>query len=122
MFSSDIPLNVFLWAAKAQKEVDGFLQTPETGASTPERTNLRFHLAMLATTKLIGTRVRSPNQLNNLANEERTLQEADLPECLSTLRETMQKLVDETGESRDKIAKGKEFVEEILAAGGFNQD
>ena len=121
MFSSDIALNVFLWAAKAQKEVDGFLQTPETGASIPERNNLRFHLAMLATAKLIGTRVRSPNQLNKLANEERTLQEADLPGCLSTLRETMQKLVDETGESRDKIAKGKEFVEEILAAGGFNQ-
>ena len=121
MFSSDIPLNVYLWAANAQKEVDGFLQSPGTGASTPERTNLRFHLAMLATTKLLGTRVGSPKQLNKLASEGRTLEEAGLPACLSTLRVTMQRLVDETGDSQDKIAKGKEFVEEILAAAGFNQ-
>ena len=120
MFSSDIPLNIYLWAAKAQKEVDGFLQAPGTGASTAERTNLRFHLSMLATTKLLGTRVKSPKQLNKLATEGRTLWEADLPSCLSTLRVTMQRIVDERDESQDKIAKGKEFVEEILAAGGFN--
>ena len=63
MFSSDIPLHIYLWAAKAQKEVDGFLQTAEAGASTSERTNLRFHLAMLATAKLLCTRVGSPKQL-----------------------------------------------------------
>ena len=121
MFSSDIPLQIYLWAAKAQKEVDGFLQEPGTGVSTPERTNLRFHLAMLATTKLLGTRVRSPKQLTELATGGRTLAEADLPACLTTLRETMQKLIDETGESQDKIAKGREFVEEILGAGELNQ-
>ena len=120
MFSSDIPLDVYLWAAKVQKEVDEFLQAPGTGVSIPERTNLRFHLAMLATTKLLGNRVRSPKQLTKLASEGRTLDEADLPACLSALRVTMQRLVDETGEPQDKIAKGKEFVEEILVAGGFN--
>ena len=122
MFSSEIPLHIYLWAAKAQKEVDGFLQTPEAGASTPERTNLRFHLAMLATAKLLGTRVRSPKQLTELASEGRTLAEADLPACLATLRETMQRLVDEAGESPDKIAKGPGFVEAILGTGEFDQD
>ena len=42
IFSTEIPLEVYLWAARAQKEVDAFLQTPEAGASIPERTNLRF--------------------------------------------------------------------------------
>ena len=121
MFSSDIPLHIYLWAAKAQKEVDGFLQTPEAGVTTPERINLRFHLAMLATAKLLGTRVRSPKQLTELASKGRTLAEADLPACLVTLRETMQILVDEAGESPDKIAKGREFVEAILGTGEFDQ-
>ena len=40
---------------------------------------------------------------------------------LVTLRETMQILVDEAGESPDKIAKGREFVEAILATGEFDQ-
>ena len=122
MFSSDIPLHIYLWAAKAQKEVDGFLQTAEAGASTSERTNLRFHLAMLATAKLLGTRVESPKQLTELARKGRTLAEADLPACLVTLRETMQLLVDEADESPDKIAKGREFVEAILGTGEFDQD
>ena len=121
MFSSDIPLHIYLWAAKAQKEVDGFLQTAEAGASTSERTNLRFHLAMLATAKLLGTRVESPKQLTELARKGRTLAEADLPACLVTLRETMQLLVDEADESPDKIAKGREFVEAILGTGEFDQ-
>ena len=122
MFSGDIPLEVYLWAARAQKEVGGFLQAPGTGVSPPERTNLRFHLMMLATTKLVGSRVRSPKQLMNLAAAGRTLAEADLPACLATLRETMQRLVDETGESQDKIAKDRAFVEEILGTGEFGED
>ena len=119
MFSSDIPLEVYLWAAKAQKEVDGFLQTPEEGVSTQERTNLRFHLAMLATAKLLGTRVSSPKQLEKLASEGRQLTEADLPACLDKLRETMQSLVDEADQSPEKIAKGREFVEAILGTENF---
>ncbi len=120
IFSSDISLEIYLWAANAQREVDAFLQTPEAGVSTPERTNLRFHLAMLATTKLLSTRVYSPKQLYLIAVDSRALHEADLPACLATLRETMQKVIDETAESPDKIAKGRRFVEEILDAAGFN--
>ena len=120
IFSSGIPLEIYLWAANAQREVDAFLQSPEAGVSTPERTNLRFHLAMLATTKLLGARVYSPKQLNKIANESRTLAEEDLPACLATLRKTMQKLVDETGESPDKIAKGRQFVEAIFDTADFD--
>ena len=115
MFSTEIPLEVYLWAAKAQKGIDAFLQTSEAGASIAERTNLRFHLATLATAKLFGARVHSPLQLKALATEGRTLGEADLPECLGILRETMQRFVDETAESEDKIAKGPSFVEAILS-------
>lgn len=120
MFSDDIPLESYLWAANAQREVDAFLQSPSAGVSTQERTNLRFHLAMLATAKLLGVRARSPRQLKRLASEGRTLAEADLPACLATLRETMQSLVDESGEAPDKIAKGRGFVDAILEAAGIH--
>ena len=119
IFSSGIRLEIYLWAANAQREVDAFLQTPEAAVSTAERTNLRFHLAMLATTKLLGARVYSPKQLNKIAADARTLHEADLPACLTTLRETMNTLINQTDESADKIAKGRQFVESILTAAGF---
>ena len=117
MFSDNIPLEVYLWAAKAQKEVDGFLQSSSLEVSTSERTNLRFHLSMLATAKLLGKRVDDPKDLEQIAKEGRSLAEADLIGCLSTLREVMQNMVDETDESPDKIAKGREFVEAIFATG-----
>ena len=119
IFSSGISLGIYLWAANAQREVDAFLQTPEAAVSTAERTNLRFHLAMLATTKLLGTRVYSPKQLNKIAADARSLHEADLPACLTTLRETMNTLIEQTDESADKIAKGRQFVEAILTAAGY---
>ena len=65
-------------------------------------------------------RVYSPKQLNKIANESRTLAEADLPACLATLRKTMQKLVGDTGESPDKIAKGRQFVEAIFDTADFD--
>ena len=120
IFSGDIPLEIYLWAAKAQKEVDGFLQTPEAGVSTLERINLRFHMAMLATAKLLGARVHAPEQLKKIASEGRTLAEADLPACLAALRMTMQRLVDEADESPDKISKGRQFVEAILDTEDFD--
>ena len=60
IFSSTFPLSVYLWVAKAQKEIDSFLSTEEAGTTASERTNLRFYLSMLATCRLLGIRVRTP--------------------------------------------------------------
>ena len=121
IFSDRIPLVVYLWAAKIQREVDAFLQSDEANTSNPERTNLRFHLAMLATARLFRGRVHAPEQLRALAESERKVAEADLPACILALRSTMQTLVGTRQESPDKIAKGREFVEAILSGEGFSE-
>ena len=112
VFADSIPLSVYLWTIKAQREANAFLQANMEDAS--EGTNLRFHLSMLATARLFGGKVNKPEQLRALVHGDPKLAEADLPACLTILRTTMHTLVEETGESPDKIAKGRTFVERIL--------
>ena len=114
IFSANIPLEVYLWLAESQKSVDAFLVSEAAGAIPPERTNLRFHLAMVAAAKLVGEEVHSPSQLRSVAAAQKLITEADLPECLEFVRECFVRFGKKTGDSADKIAKGPELVEFIL--------
>lgn len=115
IFSDSTPLNVYLWAARAQKEVDGFLLSAEAKTSALERTNLRFHIAMLAAAKLVGVPITEPRQLAVLADDNRALGDADLLSCLNEVRAVLAQRIASTAESMDKIAKGRAFVHEVLA-------
>lgn len=114
IFSKEIPVEIYLWLAQAQKEVDAFLTSEAAAVSVPERTNYRFHLAMVATAKLVGQPVRSPKQLHRLAAADTLLADADLPTCLQLVREEFAEHEVQTGNSADKIAKGPDFVERLL--------
>lgn len=112
IFSEDIDLPVYLWAAKSQKTVDKFLLLE--GDITPsERTNLRFHLAMLAATRLAGKRIEAPSDLRALAESDVSILEADLGSCLADVRAAYA-ASGSVEDSMDKIAKGPELVHILL--------
>lgn len=110
IFSSSVPLPVYLWLAKSQKVVDAFLASEAANTTTQERTNLRFHLAMVAAATLLMRRVYDPANLNSVASEEHDIGEADLAQCLLHLRESFAQFAKQTGDAPDKIAKGPDFV------------
>ncbi|MFD6609086.1 AIPR family protein [Micromonospora chalcea] len=114
IFSKEFPVEIYLWVARAQKEIDAFLASEAAGVSVPERNNYRFHLAMVAAARLVGQPVRSPKQLNRLASAGTPLAEADLPAALEFLRGEFAAHERRTGNSPDKIAKGPDFVEHLL--------
>jgi len=114
IFSSSVPLPVYLWLAKSQKVVDAFLASEAANATTQERTNLRFHLAMVAAATLLIRRVYDPANLNSVASEEHDIGEADLAQCLLHLRESFAQFAKQTGDPPDKIAKGPDFVSFLL--------
>lgn len=114
IFSPELPLQVYLWLAVVQKEVDSFLLTATPATTAPERTNLRFHLSMLAVAKLFGGKVYAPAQVNALAAEGKSIMDADLPKCLSALRSRFNELGSRSGDTADKLAKGPELVDYIL--------
>jgi hypothetical protein len=113
IFSSDVPLATYLWLARTQRAVDGYLSSDEAGASAQERTNFRFHLAMLVVARQFGARVHSPRQLSALADAG-TIASSDLiAACLAAVREALGTFPAAT-DPIDKIAKGPEFVQHLL--------
>ena len=120
VFDEGTPLAAYLWAAKAQRQVDTFMLGTEAETSTQERTNLKFYVGMLATAKLLGKKVRAPGELASLGDEDRGVDEADLGECLEVVRGAMKRLEGRSGEAADKIAKGPDLVGEVLRAVGIS--
>jgi hypothetical protein len=114
IFSASVPLPIYLWLAKSQKAVDAFLLSEDAGVTTQERTNLRFHLAMVAATRLLGARVHAPVQLSQLASIDRAITDADLALCLGELRESFSLYADNSGDAADKVAKGPNFIDFLL--------
>ena len=112
IFSKRIPLGVYLWVAKIQKRVDAFLQDR---SSRQERTDLRFHVSMLAVARLVGHAVTKPEELEVLANDDVELTDEQLWEALVVIRSIVERLIDVTGVPRDKISKGRDLVDAILA-------
>jgi hypothetical protein len=111
IFSSSTPLSIYLWVAKAQKAIDTFLQSEAASTTAPERTNLRFHLSMVAAARLFGGRVYAPAQLAKIADADIPVTDGDLPSCLAELRTAFRDFVTATGDAPDKAAKGSDFVD-----------
>ncbi|WP_344171865.1 AIPR family protein [Pilimelia columellifera] len=114
IFSKEIPVEIYLWLARAQKEVDSFLASESAEMDVADRTNYRFHLAMVATAKLMGCPVRSPKQLGRLATAGTSLSGVDLLAALAFVRHAYSEHKGRTGNPNDKIAKGPEFVQHLI--------
>lgn len=115
IFTSKIPLKLYLWFAQSQKEVDSFLST-DPSVTTQEKTNLRFHLSMIATTKLLGRKINSPIQLKAFteAPTAKSILDADLTISLKQLKDGFKIYQAKTGDASDKIAKGSGFIDFII--------
>jgi AIPR protein len=114
IFNSALPLEVYLWCASSQREIDAYLGAADTDVTPQERTNLRFYIAMAAATKLVGERLHSPSQLTRTVRDGKKIGDANLDECLDLVRKCFEEANAETGFTFDRIAKGPDFVERVL--------
>lgn len=114
IFSDKIDIKVYLWLAQAQREVDEFLLTASANSNTQERTNLRFHLAMLSVWEKFGERIYSPAQLATKIINFPNISSTILLSTLIQLRSLYTIYETETGDTGDKIAKSQGFVDHIV--------
>ena len=114
IFSKEIPVEIYLWLAQAQKAVDAFLSSESADISTQERANLKFHIAMVAAARLTGGQVRSPKQLKGVVDAGTSIADANLPVCLGIVRESFAAFASKDGDALDKVAKGSMFVDFLL--------
>ena len=116
------PARCLFWMAQSQKAVDAFLLSEAAGTTPQERTNLRFHLSMIAAARLLKAQVHNPAQLQIIATSGTAITEADLKGCLADLQESLSARVDETGDGPDKIVKGPKFVDFLIERGLLKPD
>jgi hypothetical protein len=115
LFDPDIRFDLYLFATETQRRVDEFMRSRAAAASAQERTNLRFHLAMLVVARRLGRRVRHPNELRSLL-EGTALSDEELARNMADLRDALAGYQIQNPDDPDKIAKSRDFVEFVLAA------
>lgn len=110
IFSPDLPVQTYLWIAKQQRFVDATLASEAVHASSTERTNLRFYVAMLAVARLFGSRVYSPAQLSALASEDATLSNELVTVALGDVRAWADEFKKDEGWALDRKAKSGDLT------------
>jgi hypothetical protein len=111
VFTDEIPLQIYYWLAKTQRHVDSVLASAErVELSAYERTNLRFHVSMLAVARAHGSPVYSPKQLAQLAEGDRILSDEEIISALHDLQQRAVEFGGSTGWELDRTAKSRDFV------------
>ena len=115
VFDPDIELIIFQAALQIQRAVDAYLDVH--AVDPQERTNLRFYLATMAVSKLVGGVVRAPSQLLKVAQAGSLPSEAQIEESLKELRAIIK---DERTKNEllsfDQLVKGSIVVERVMKA------
>ncbi|MFJ8648300.1 AIPR family protein [Streptomyces sp. NPDC093546] len=119
VFSDKTELAVYLWLAKAQRQVDEFLQASSDPASRSLHTNLRFHLAMLGAVDLAGRTFNKPEVLNNVAREEVFPSIPRLRWLWMSLQQHFDIFQQQHRSGPDKTAKSSDFVTYLTTELGY---
>jgi hypothetical protein len=114
VFSSAIPLEIYLWAAKLQRKVDGFIVSDAAGATLDQRNNLKFHLSMLIADELNGGQVRNPKQLRTLAERDASLPDNQVTLLFEKLKRWAGEYLETEGVILERAAKAQRFSEYLL--------
>lgn len=115
IFSSNIPMETYLWMAKLQRAVDKGIKMLNVADNF--KVNMRFHLSMLVGVRLAGDIVRHPSQLNAYTTSSPDLSVL-LPDLASELEHHLDTfLAQNPGLAVDKAAKSVGFVQYLKSVG-----
>lgn len=114
VFNPSIDLEIYLWAAKLQRRVDGFIVSDAANATIAERSNLKFHLSMLIVDRLNGGPVKRPRQLRELASQDASLTDEEIDALFTKLKRWSAEYLETEGIILERAAKTQRFTEYLL--------
>ena len=114
VFSPSIDLEIYLWAARLQRRVDGFIVSDAANATIEQRSNLRFHLSMLIVDKLNGSPVKRPQQLRSLASQDTSPTDDEIKALFDDLKHWSNEYLETEGAILERAAKAQRFSEYLL--------
>lgn len=114
VFNSSIELEVYYWVARMQREVDTFIASEDAQASIQQKSNLKFHLAMLVVDRLNEGPIRSLRQLNRLATGDAEISRTEIRNIFEKLKAWSDSYLAAEGAILERAAKTQRFTEYLL--------
>lgn len=114
VFNSSIDLQVYLWAAKLQRQVDSFILSEAAEANVSQKSNLKFHLSMLIVELLNGSPVRRPQQLRALSSANAAVVDVVLKDLFEKLKRWSGAYLQREGVILERATKSQRFSEYLL--------
>ena len=113
VFDPSTTIDAYLSCAQIGKSVDGFLSSVAE-LSSNDRTNIRFHVMMVAVDLTLGPATDGRRKLE--AIDATSLDDDFLLACVQLIMEELTRLAEEGGLPDDRVAKGSELVVAITKA------
>ncbi|WP_406727907.1 AIPR family protein [Streptomyces sp. GD-15H] len=114
VFNSSIDLEIYLWAAKLQRQVDNFLLSEAAEANVSQKSNLKFHLSMLIVEQLNGGPIRRPQMLRSLARKNAGINEGQIKDLFEKLKTWSAVYLEREGVILERATKAQRFSEYLL--------
>jgi hypothetical protein len=114
VFNSSIDLQVYLWAARLQRQVDSFILSEAAEANVSQKSNLKFHLSMLIVELLNGAPIRRPQQLRALSSANAAVDDTVLKDLFEKLKEWSNAYLRREGVILERATKAQRFSEYLL--------
>lgn len=122
IFNPKLPLDVYLWIASKQRQVDTLLLSSELANEAAVRTNCRFYVSFYIVTKAYGAQIFSPSQLISCASNNEELTSAEVQEALSVVLDELQSVSSLNGWQPDRASKSHDLVDAVLARALLGSD
>ncbi|MFD2417734.1 AIPR family protein [Amycolatopsis pigmentata] len=124
VFDQSIALEIYFWVAQLQRRVDAFIVSELAAATTPQKSNLKYHLSMLLVEQLHGGRVRSPQQLGRIANNSSLPTDSEMGELFDKLKQWSDNYTNRESVILERATKSQRFTDYLLdlAAEGRARD
>ncbi|MGW1990564.1 AIPR family protein [Embleya sp. NPDC001921] len=114
VFNPSINLEIYLWAARLQRQVDAFILSEAAEANVSQKSNLKFHLSMLIVEKLNGGPVRQPHQLRRLSQNDAGINENEIRELFDNLKKWSAEYTAKENVILERATKAQRFSEHLL--------
>lgn len=112
VFSESIRPDIYLFCARTMKRIDNYLRNESAELPIQGKDNLKFHLAMLSTIKLIGNKDYKATDMSGLSASHFTKEL--LTESLQEMIKSTEEFASKRGWTIERIAKSREFVDYML--------
>ncbi|MFD4250007.1 AIPR family protein [Amycolatopsis thermoflava] len=114
VFAQTIDLETYFWVAQLQRRVDTFIVSDRANATTPQKSNLRYHLSMLIVDDLNGGPIRRPQQLRRLVSTGRVPEDKKVEHLFEKLKIWADDYTSREGVILERATKAQRFTDYLL--------